>query len=234
MLAAQADVTGRADKWSGKGSPEEIYIQTDRDIYIAGEEVYFRTVQFGRLSRNLGTISKVVYVDLLDSYKTPVTQVRIGTDGITGAGFFRIPDTLRTGSYFIRSFTNLMKNYPQALFAYKKISVINPFESLGRLRIPPSDHQADSVRFYPETGSLVAGVQTRVGIRCYNSTGDPVITTGFVLDGNGDTLTAFSTDRHGTGLFTLTPPMPGHLSFLLLTVPEPAGGLSCPPSGRAG
>jgi hypothetical protein len=210
-LRAQVSVDAGSDGTVGKGNFEDIYIQTDRDIYIAGESVYFRTMQSGRLSGIPGTISKVLYVDLLDSYRTPVVQVRTGTDGIAGAGEFRIPDTLRTGSYFIRSFTNLMKNYPQALFAYKKISVINPFESLSRLRIPPSDHQADSVRFYPETGFLTAGVQTRVGIRCYNNSGDPVITNGIVLDGRGDTLARFTTDRHGTGLFTLTPEDAGPL-----------------------
>ncbi|MRR19095.1 hypothetical protein EG827_02785, partial [bacterium] len=197
-LTAQAGRTSVAETGAVSGNLEEIYLQTDRDIYIAGEAVYFRTMQFGRLSRNPGTISKVVYVDLLDSYRTPVVQVRVGTDGITGAGVFMIPDTLRTGSYFIRSFTNLMKNYPQALFAYKQISVINPFESLSRIKIPPYSHQADSVQFYPETGSLVSGVQTRLGIRCYNSAGDPVIVKGNVMNGDGDTLAVFSTDRHGT------------------------------------
>lgn len=213
-VAAQSSAAVNSGKNSAYGNTEEIYIQTDRDIYIAGEAVYFMTVQFSRLTRTPGTISKVIYVDLLDSYKTPVIQVRAGSDGITGAGVFRIPDTLRTGSYFIRSFTNLMKNYPQALFAYKKISVINPFESLSRMRIPPPDHQADSVCFFPETGYLVAGLQTRVGVRCYNSTGDPVIANGVIMNGDGDTLAGFTTDRHGTGLFNLTPHDAGSL-FLI-------------------
>jgi len=216
LLHAQTVVPPVRDGQAGKGNFEEIYLQTDRDIYIAGESVYFRTVQIGRMSGIPGTISKVLYVDLLDSYRTPVVQVRTGTTGINGAGEFRIPDTLRTGSYFIRSFTNLMKNYPQALFAYKKISVINPFESLSRLRIPPADHQPDSVRFYPETGFLTSGLQTRIGLRCFNSTGDPVITNGIVVNSMGDTLARVTTDRFGTGLFTLTPGDAGPL-FLLVS-----------------
>ncbi|MHC1730787.1 MAG: hypothetical protein AB9888_01950 [Bacteroidales bacterium] len=193
---------------------EEIRLVTDRDIYIAGEEVLFRVTQVGSLTHIPGTVSKVVYVDLLDSHRTPVVQVRTGTDGFTGAGVFRIPDTLRTGNYFIRSFTSLMKNYPQALFAYRMITVINPFRSLASIKIPPSDHQADSVVFFPETGALVAGLQCRVGIRCFNDAGDPVITRGTILTTSGDTVAAFSTDRHGTALFTLTPPDPGPLSLI--------------------
>ncbi|MDX9727638.1 MAG: hypothetical protein RBT50_00100 [Bacteroidales bacterium] len=195
-------------------NPEEIRLVTDRDIYVAGEEVLFSVTQVGRLTHTPGTISRVVYVDLLDSHRTPVVQVRAGSDGFTGAGAFRIPDTLRTGNYFIRSFTSLMKNYPQSLFAYRMITVINPFRSLASIKIPPSDHQADSVVFFPETGALVAGLQSRVGIRCFNDAGDPVVTRGTVLTASGDTAAVFSTDRFGSALFTLTPPDAGRLSLI--------------------
>ncbi|HOO66015.1 MAG TPA: hypothetical protein PLE89_03790, partial [Bacteroidales bacterium] len=160
---------------------EEITLVTDRDIYIAGEELFYSVTQAGRLSQTPGTMSRVVYVDLLDSQKSPVIQAKTGTDGIAGAGMIRIPDTLRTGNYFIRAFTSLMKNYPQELFAYRVISVINPFRSLSLINIPPSDHMADSVVFYPGTGSLVSGLRNRMGIRCFNADGEPVITRGIVL-----------------------------------------------------
>ena len=193
---------------------EEINLVTDRDIYIAGEQVFYKVSQSGRLTHTPGTISMVVYVDLLDSHKTPVVQVRTGTDGFTGAGAFRIPDTLRTGNYFIRAFTNVMKNYPQALFAYRMITVINPFRSLAGFRIPPSDHQADSVVFFPETGYLVAGIESRLGIKCYNAGGDPVVIRGIVLTAAGDTVAGFVTDRHGTALFNLAVPDAGQLSMI--------------------
>ena len=164
LLMLPASLWGQAGDLTGPGAAgkvlniEEIHLVTDREIYIAGEQVYFAVSQTGRLTHIPGTLSKVVYVDLLDSYKTPVVQVKTGTDGFSGSGVFRIPDTLRTGNYFIRSFTNLMKNYPQALFAYRMITVINPFRNLSAIKVPTSDHQADSVAFYPETGSLIAGV----------------------------------------------------------------------------
>jgi len=194
---------------------EEIRLSTDRDIYIAGEQVFFSVLQAGRLTHTPGSLSRVVYVDLIDSYKTPVVQVKTGTDGFTGAGVLRIPDTLRTGNYFIRSFTNLMKNYPQALFAYRMITVINPFRSLTGLKVPPSDHLADSVVFYPETGSVVAGLRGRMGIKCLNAAGDPVKVRGTVITTSGDSLAGFSTDRYGTAIFDLTPPDGGKLTMVL-------------------
>ena len=213
-LCGQVVNTGSRSSGGPLMNTEEILLVTDRDVYVAGEEVLFSVSQSGRLTRTPGTLSRVVYVDLLDSHKTPVVQVRTGTDGFTGAGAFRIPDTLRTGNYFIRSFTSLMKNYPQALFAYRMITIINPFRSLSTIKIPPSDHQADSVVFYPETGAFVAGVPCRTGVRCFNAAGDPVVTRGMVLTASGDTAALFVTDRHGTAIFTLTPPDAGLLSLV--------------------
>jgi hypothetical protein len=111
-----------------------------------------------------------------------------------------------------------MKNYPQALFAYRMITVINPFRSISSMKVPPSDHQADSVAFFPETGSLVAGIGTRLGIKCLNAAGDPVVIRGTVLTAAGDTIASFATDRNGTALFNLTPPDAGKLSMTMTDV----------------
>jgi len=196
---------------SKKNYNEDLYIQTDRDVYIAGEEVFLKISEFGGLTHNAGGISKVVYVDMLDNFSTPVIQLKIETDSRTGEGVFRIPDTLSTGCYFIRSFTNWMKNFPQSYFAYKKISVINPFENISRLRIPPVDNQPDSVIFYPETGYLISGIGNRLGICCYNENGDPVITNGKIIDSEGGVLNQFRTDSHGTGLVSIKPSSAGSL-----------------------
>ncbi len=197
--------SGLKDGISEKNYIEDLYIQTDRDIYIAGEEVYLKISEFGGLTHHAGSISQVVYVDMLDNFSTPVIQLKIETDSRTGEGVFRIPDTLSTGCYFIRSFTNWMKNFPQSYFAYKKISVINPFENIGRFRIPTLNNEPDSVIFYPETGYLISGIGNRLGICCYNKNGDPVITKGKIIDTEGNVLNQFRTDSHGTSLVQIKP-----------------------------
>jgi len=184
---------------------EELYIQTDRDIYIAGEEVYLKVREFGGLTHTPGSISKVVYVDMPDNSGNPVAQIKVSTDGLTGSGAFRIPDTLRTGCYFIRSFTSWMKNYSQSSFAYKKISVINPFESMSRFSVPPVSSLPDSVKFYPETGHIVKGIGNRIGFKCFNKEGNPVITEGAVKGTGEDTLARFRTDRYGNGIVEVNP-----------------------------
>ncbi len=45
---------------------EELFVQTDRDIYIVGENVFLKIFKLNGVTRTPGNISKVVYVELLD------------------------------------------------------------------------------------------------------------------------------------------------------------------------
>jgi hypothetical protein len=115
---------------------EEIYLITDRDIYITGEQVWFKIYKINGLTHAPCDISKVIYVELLDKNNFPLKQLKVRTDGNSGASGFLLPDNLSSGNYLIRAYTNWMKNYPADLFFYKEISVINPFGNIENLKLP--------------------------------------------------------------------------------------------------
>ncbi|HPT21622.1 MAG TPA: hypothetical protein PLR88_06720 [Bacteroidales bacterium] len=196
---------GYLKKLNLKSYSEELFAQTDRDIYIAGELVFLKIFKFDGLTHLPSDVSKVVYVDLLDNFSNPVVQIKISADGYSGSGEFRLPDTLRTGNYLIRSCTRWMQNFSRDLFSYKKISVINPFENINQIRVLPPRQNTDSVVFFPESGNLVSGIETRLGIRCFDKYGDPVKMKGFIIDNSNDTLCNVNTDSEGYG-FTLIKP----------------------------
>lgn len=113
---------------SGTGIPEEeLYIFTDRDVYISGEDVYLKVCCLDRKTRKPSGLSKVAYVTLLDKTSTPVVRIKIWMNGQSGSGKFTIPDTLSTGNYIVNGCTQLMRNYPPGSFVARKISVINPY-----------------------------------------------------------------------------------------------------------
>ena len=184
---------------------EELSVQTDRDIYIAGEKVFLKIFKLNGITRTPGNISKVVYTDLLDNFNNPVIQIKIGVNGFSGSAEFILPDTLRTGNYLIRSCTNWMQNFSSDLFSYKRISVINPFESIDKIKVPVPGQQPDSIAFYPESGKLVSGIESVVGFRCYNRNGNPVGLMGIVIDSNSDTLYPVLTNNSGSGFFSIKP-----------------------------
>jgi len=183
---------------------EEILVTTDRDIYIAGERVYLKIYKLNGITRTPGNVSQVVYSDMIDNYNNPVVQIKAGMKDFSGSAEFVIPDTLRTGNYLIRSYTNWMHNFSEVLFSYKRISVINPFESLSTIKIPVKGALPDSVAFFPEGGKIIYGVENLVGVKCFNGNGMPVDVNGLIVNSRNDTLGRIDV-TNGTGFFTIRP-----------------------------
>ncbi len=137
-----------------KNYQEKIYISTDREIYITGEQVWLKVYDMNGLTNSPAGISKVVYFELLDGSDNPVNQLKIRIGETPGAATFRLSDTLRSGNYLIRGYTNWMLNYPEDLFYYKTITIINPFKNISDLITKSSDKVSNSSSYAQEDKSL--------------------------------------------------------------------------------
>ena len=104
---------------------EEVYLSTDREDYVAGEDLWFNTSVVDRKSMKPSINSRIVYVELLNPQNRPVAQKRILLENGTGPGQFILADTLSSGTYTIRAYTNWMKNFLPYNCFMKDISVYN-------------------------------------------------------------------------------------------------------------
>lgn len=116
---------------------EGLLIRTDRDLYISGEKVWLKIYKLNGLTGIAENLSKIVYVEAMDADHNPFVQMKVNIDGYSGSASFKLPDTLRTGNYMIRSYTNWMRNFSEYLYSRKTISVINPFR-LNDIKISSS------------------------------------------------------------------------------------------------
>jgi hypothetical protein len=146
------------DSLNIKNFKEEIYVQTDRDIYITGEQVWLKIYKLNRLNSAPVNVSKVIYLELLDNSGNIIKQLKTYVEGYSGAASLRLADTLRTGNYLIRAYSNWMENYPEDLFFYKYISVIDPFRNIDRLIKKPISYTSDSVKFSADEGKMISGI----------------------------------------------------------------------------
>jgi hypothetical protein len=104
---------------------EEIYVHTDREEYIAGEDLWFNLYLQDRQSFMPSQNSRIAYFELLNSENRPVVQKRILIDKGFGPGQIILPDTLGSGRYTIRVYTSWMKNFLPYNCFMKEISVYN-------------------------------------------------------------------------------------------------------------
>lgn len=124
---------------------ELLFVRTDRDIYITGEQVWFKIYEMNGLTHEPSDLSKVIYLELLDKNNFPLIQLKVKNDNRSGSSGFILPGNISSGNYILRAYTSWMKNFTTDQFFYKAISVINPFESIDHLKLPSGKNNSDTV-----------------------------------------------------------------------------------------
>ena len=144
---AQTDNAGtviadKINKYHSTHLREKIFVHTDKSFYLAGETMWYKLYVVNAADNTPLNISKVGYAELLDRNGRPVAQAKLALDSNGGPGSFQLPMTLVSGTYVLRAYTNLMKNYGAEAFFEKKISVVNSLKNAG-LKADVSEQQQD-------------------------------------------------------------------------------------------
>ena len=145
---------------------EEVYVNTDRQEYIAGEDMWLSVWLTDRKTGKPSDDSRLAYVEILNPENRPVVQKRISLEDGFGPGQIVLPDTLTSGIYTLIAYTNWMKNFlPENCFA-GKISVQNAlndksFASNGVLKTLPSKIIPGAVSSGRAVPGLNIGIERR-------------------------------------------------------------------------
>ncbi|HPE77695.1 MAG TPA: hypothetical protein PLC80_16500 [Draconibacterium sp.] len=142
---------------------EKIVLNTDRDIYFAGEQLLFSAQYFINQIKTNPVISNVIYVELINcADKNSVVQKKFETRDFMANGIINIPKDAASGSYVVRAYTQYQRNFGYLGFTCHFITVINP-ENNKKVFVP--DENADSVEIVPEANILLDKVRNNVVIR---------------------------------------------------------------------
>ncbi|HWA35774.1 MAG TPA: carboxypeptidase-like regulatory domain-containing protein [Cyclobacteriaceae bacterium] len=107
---------------------ERVYITTDRAYYYRGDVIWFAgQLHYGNPSR-ADTLSKVLYVELVDSEKKIIDRKTYFINEGRVKGDFNLPDSLAPGNYFLRAYTNWMRNFGEKFFYLKPVRVLTLLE----------------------------------------------------------------------------------------------------------
>lgn len=141
--------------------PERVYISTDRDVYVAGDDMFVSAFCLNTAAGCRSDLSRVAYLEII-SADGPVQTGKIALLNGRGGGMLKIQNTIPTGNYKIVAYTSQCFNEEGYDFeeGFRTISIINPFttdRSGSGVEILDADAYASlSSAALPAAGSLRA------------------------------------------------------------------------------
>lgn len=204
---------------------EIIFLQTDRDIYIAGEHLFF-SAELIPCPHSDEPLSEIAYLALRNRNQV-IESVSLSLDQNRFSGSLYLPDTLSTGYFELIGFTNWMRNYDESCFFKTTILVVNRFDNaLDFLKVPPLNSGQAGLSFYPEGGQLIAGLEQKLLVSTPASHPLPFAAI-ILLSESGDTIQTASLNEMGWTTLKLVP-REGQRVFALISgrderyyLPEP-------------
>ena len=110
---------------------DNVLLNTDRSIYITGEQVHFFATVWNGDDLNKPVQSQILYCEIITPDGDKIAGAKFLTNQPSVGGCVNIPRNVLTGYYYIRAYTKLMRNYGPESYGYKQIRIINP----GRVEI---------------------------------------------------------------------------------------------------
>jgi len=189
-------------EYNSRALTEKIFTHTDKNLYLAGEIIWFKLYVVSGDDNKAIDLSKVAYVEILDKDQRSVLQTKIALDKGTGNGSLYIPLSFNSGVYRLRAYTNWMKNFDAGYYFEKPVAIVNSLKNLNK--------QAElsrnfDLQFFPEGGNLVQGIQSKVAFKIVDQSGKGIDCKGSVVNKNNDTVATFQTFKFGIGNFDFTP-----------------------------
>lgn len=115
----------RLQQYASENPQEKIHMHTDRNLYSAGETIWYKTYTVIDIENRLSTLSNLIHVDLIDPKGTIIaSRMHLNINGLS-LGEIELTDTLVDGSYRLRAYTNWMRNDSSDYFFEKVLEIGN-------------------------------------------------------------------------------------------------------------
>ncbi len=172
---------------------EKIYLHSDRSAYVTGENVLFKAYYFINGTFKKDSLSKIIYVDLVDNNGQTQTTGRFTIENCIAIGNLSIPQDLTSGYYTIYAYTKWMMNFDKDYFFSKKIYIINPNSELKILKNNDSNNENILLQFYTEGGYLNVSANNKISVKATDNFGDILEKRMKILDQNNNLIAEFQT-----------------------------------------
>ncbi len=201
-LAAQKKAEEAMEIYTGKYPQEKVHLLFNKNSYLAGENLWFKSWVFDGYSPS--DISTSLFVELYDSNKTLITKKMLPIIQGGADGNFLLPESLKEGIYYVRAYTTWMANFSEDFQSVRQIAVYNPSSAD---KIQPLTDAPWTAAVFHESGNLVDGIETKVAVRLQSPGISPADWSGYIVDTRSPEvkLASFKGFDRNVGAFSFIP-----------------------------
>jgi len=178
---------------------ERVHVHFDKDTYLPGETIWMKAyILAGSRPSNR---SKNIYFDLTDGSGNLIAHnVSPVKDGTANSSFF-IPASMTDAALHVKVYTQWMLNFDSSFLYNKDIPVLAAWDGQAK---EPERHVA-SIRFFPEGGDMVGGLNSVIAFEVSDQRGRPVSMRGMIQSNSEPFVDSIATVHDGMGIFSLRP-----------------------------
>lgn len=207
------ELTVRFDSLAENAVPEIAYIQTSKDIYETGEDLWFKVYLLNSQDLIPSLLSKTLYLQLLNENTGKIFwQEKYEIQNGFANGKVYLKSTMPEGNYFLAAYTpNSFFNDSSEFKVLKLVKVVNDIEAV---KGTPKDESASKQKFqetnkiqfttYPEGGNLVSGIRSKLAFKAVNINGEPIDISGILFE-DSTPIVKFKSSHFGMGFLNFIP-----------------------------
>ncbi len=179
---------------------ERVYLHLDRPSYWVDEDIWFKAYV-----KNSPINECNLYVELINPSGTVVLRNTCWVQNGLSYGDMHLPDTLTSGIYQLRAYTNWMRNFDNQWFFCEELVVSNPANTQRPGEVIRLKTRHIDLQFFPEGGSFVTGVKNKVAFKAVDNNGKGIDFSGHLTDGAGNPVAEVESRFKGIGSIVFTP-----------------------------
>ncbi|SEJ66905.1 MG2 domain-containing protein [Dyadobacter sp. SG02] len=180
-----------------------LFLHIDKAVYATGDRLWMSTYLLDAVTHERIGGETVMQVDLLTPAGKVVQHqwVKVG-DG-RGQGNFRLSDTLSTGMYRLRAYTDEDDTNRRPAFE-RSVAIYNLFRGDLSVESDSSSNPLD-IRIFPEGGRWIAGLPARLGVKIVQPNSHGLLLEGRIVDDLGAEIVRFKTNPQGMTSISMQP-----------------------------
>lgn len=199
---------------------EKVYLHFDNTGYFLGETIWFKAYVVDAINNTPSPFSKTLYAELLTPEGAVLQGKKITIQNGICSGDFQLMDSLPGGFYEVRAYTRGMMNFgPEVAYSrvlpvfdkptkdgdYTDRSITNRKYPVPEKREKGPFKEKMNIAFFPEGGSLVTGLQSKVAFKATGKDGKSITVEGIVVNSAGKEVAKIKTIHDGMGVFSVVP-----------------------------